>query len=73
MNKHRSEGETEAEGEAASPPPTPRPSVMFFAAAFVIVMTFNLYRGGSDSVTIFLGTGALLTLGVDVGKMIGRR
>lgn len=51
----------------------PRPSVMFFAAAFVAIMAFNLWRHGSDSVTIFLGTSALLTLGVDVGKMIGRR
>lgn len=56
-------------------PPTtkaPRPAVMVFAAAFVIAMTFNLYSHGSDSVTIFLGTAALLTLGVDIGKMIGR-
>ena len=54
------------------PPPQPagpRPSVMLFAAAFVIIMAFNLYRHGSDPVTIFLGSAALLTLGVDVGKM----
>lgn len=72
MNDHRGAPKRESPDPDA-PPPAPRPAVMFFAAAFVIVMTFNLYRNGSDTVTIFLGAGALLTLGVDVGKIIGRR
>lgn len=59
--------------EPHAPTPTPRPIVMLFAAAFVVAMGFNLQRGGSDTVTIFLGAAALLVLGVDVGKIIGRR
>lgn len=59
--------------------PTPRPSVFLFAAAFVVAMAFNLFWDAThaeyagEKVTIFLGTAALLVLGVDVGKMIGRR
>lgn len=54
-------------------PPTPRPIVFIFAAGFVIAMVLNMVRGGSDMVTIFLGSAALLILGVDVGKITGRR
>lgn len=53
--------------------PSPRPAFLFFAAVFVAMAAFNLWREGSESVTIFLCTAALITLGVDVGKMIGRR
>lgn len=59
--------------------PIPRPSTFLFAAAFVIAMAFNLFYDAThadysgERLTIFLGTAALLILGVDVGKMIGRR
>lgn len=59
--------------------PVPRPSTFLFAAAFVIAMAFNLFWDAThadysgEKVTIFLGTAALLVLGVDVGKMLGRR
>lgn len=65
--------EVEPEQPSQPPTPTPRPIVMLFAAAFVVTMVFNLWRHGSDTVTIFLGAAALLILGVDVGKIIGRR
>lgn len=54
-------------------PQSPRPIVWLFAAAFVVAMFLNMRNGGSDTVTIFLGCGALLTIGVDVGKLTGRR
>lgn len=59
--------------------PIPRPGTFLFAAAFVIAMAFNLFWDAThadysgERLTIFLGTAALLVLGVDVGKMIGRR
>lgn len=60
-------------------PGLPRPGVLLFAAAFAAAMLFNLiydathaeYSG--ERLTIFLGTATLLILGVDIGKMIGRR
>lgn len=54
-------------------PITPRPIVFLFAAGFVVAMAFNMANDGSDMVTIFLGSAALLILGVDVGKLTGRR
>lgn len=61
------------------PPIAPRPIVFIFAAIFALAMLFNLvfdaysaaYHG--ERITLFLGTATLLILGVDVGKMIGRR
>lgn len=59
--------------------PVPRPSTFLFAAAFVLAMGFNLFWDAThadysgEKITIFLGTAALLVLGVDVGKMLGRR
>lgn len=61
------------------PPLAPRPIVFIFAAVFAIAMVFNLvfdaYSSGyhGERITLFLGTATLLVLGVDVGKMIGRR
>ena len=66
----------------ADPPPTPggpRPVVVAFAAVFLIAMVFNVwydaYHDGyhGERITMFLGGATLLILGVDVGKMIGRR
>lgn len=54
-------------------PVNPRPVVFLFAAGFVVAMVFNMVNDGSDMVTIFLGSAALLILGVDVGKLTGRR
>ena len=51
----------------------PRPTVLLFAAVFVIAMLYNLAHGGSSAVTIFLGSATMLTLGIDVGKITGRR
>ena len=59
--------------EAPAGPPAPRPIVFVFAAAFVIAMFLNMISKGSDALTMFLASAALLTIGVDVGKMIGRR
>jgi hypothetical protein len=65
--------------EPTPPPPGPRPAVFIFAAVFAIAMIFNLvfdaYSSGyhGERITLFLGTSTLLVLGVDVGKMIGRR
>lgn len=73
MNKHS------PDKEARPPLPGPRPSVLLFAAGFVIAMFINLYFDATrtdyagERVTIFLGAAALLTLGVDIGKLIGRR
>lgn len=53
--------------------PAPRPIVFVFAAAFVVAMFLNMVSEGSDTLTMFLASAALLTIGVDVGKMIGRR
>lgn len=61
------------EQDTPKPPITPRPIVFIFAAGFVAAMVFNMVRDGSDMVTIFLGSAALLILGVDVGKLTGRR
>lgn len=61
------------------PPNGPRPLVMVFAAVFLAAMLFNLwydaYHDGyhGERLTMFLGGATLLILGVDVGKMIGRR
>lgn len=54
-------------------PQAPRPVVFIFAAAFVVAMFLNMVSKGSDALTMFLASSALLTIGVDVGKMIGRR
>lgn len=53
--------------------PTPSPLVWLFAATFVAAMFLNMYTHGSDFVTIFLGSAALLVMGVDVGKLTGRQ
>lgn len=69
--------------DEAEPPihqaPIPRPVAMTFAGAFVLAMFFNLYVDATSveyeggKITMFLGAAALLTLGVDVGRMIGRK
>lgn len=58
--------------EPKPPSQSPRPVVMVFAAAFVVAMCFNIATDRSDTVTIFLGLAALVTLGIDVGKITGR-
>lgn len=69
----------ESPGRHAAMPPTPRPGAALFAAVFVIAMVFNLFWDAThleyegSKITMFLGVAALLVLGVDVGKMIGRR
>ena len=60
-------------------PPVPSASGFLFAAVFGIAMLFNLYWDATHgdysnpTVTIFLGSATLLILGVDVGRIIGRR
>lgn len=59
--------------------PVPSPSGFMFAAVFGLAMLFNLYWDATHAdysnptVTIFLGSCTLLILGVDVGRIIGRR
>lgn len=59
--------------------PLPRPGALLFAAAFVIAMFYNLYWDAQhadysgERLTIFFGAAALLVLGVDVGKIWGRK
>lgn len=59
--------------------PVPSASAFLFAAVFGIAMLFNLYWDATHAdysnptVTIFLGSATLLILGVDVGRIIGRR
>lgn len=61
-----------------SEPPAPRPPVpsaigFLFAAMFGVAMLFNLYWDRNPTVTIFLGSATLLILGIDVGRITGRR
>lgn len=56
-----------------APPLVPSAMGFAFAAVFLVAMLFNLYMDRNPTVTIFLGSGALLILGVDVGRIIGRR
>lgn len=59
--------------------PVPSLSGFLFAAVFGIAMLFNLYWDATHAdysnptVTIFLGSATLLILGVDVGRIVGRR
>ena len=68
--------------------PTPRPpsvaplpsaSGFLFAAVFGLAMLFNLIWDATHAdysnptVTIFLGSATLLILGVDVGRIVGRK
>lgn len=66
------------DGQTPEPRPDPRPPVpsavgFLFAAVFGVAMLFNLYMDRNPTVTIFLGSATLLILGVDVGRIIGRR
>lgn len=54
-------------------PPVPSAVGFLFAAVFGVAMLFNLYMDRNPTVTIFLGSATLLILGVDVGRIIGRR
>lgn len=54
-------------------PPVPGPLAVLFAIVFGVAMCFNLYYDRNPMVTIFLGSAALLTLGIDVGRITGRR
>lgn len=54
-------------------PPRPNALLFLFAAGFLAGMFVNMFRGGSDYLSIFLGTSALVLLGVDVGKLTGRK
>ena len=56
-----------------STPPVPSAMGFLFAALFGVAMLFNLYMDRNPTVTIFLGSATLLILGVDVGRIIGRR
>lgn len=51
----------------------PSPLLYVFAVGFLGAMFFNMFSGGSDYLSIFLGTAALVLLGVDVGKLAGRK
>lgn len=59
--------------------PVPSASGFLFAAVFGLAMLFNLYWDATHAdysnptITIFLGSATLLILGVDVGRIIGRR
>lgn len=55
------------------PAPRPSPLLFAFAACFLGGMFYNMWTGGSDYLSIFLGTSALVLLGVDVGKLAGRK
>lgn len=61
--------------QTPGPPRPPVPSAIgfLFAAVFGVAMLFNLYMDRNPTVTIFLGSATLLILGVDVGRIIGRR
>lgn len=54
-------------------PPVPSAVGFLFAAIFGIAMLFNLYWDRNPTVTIFLGSATLLILGIDVGRITGRR
>ena len=54
-------------------PPVPSPLAVLFAVVFGIAMLFNLYYDRNPTVTIFLGSATLLILGIDVGRITGRR
>lgn len=66
---------TDEQTPAPGPERPPVPSAMgfLFAAVFGVAMLFNLYMDRNPTVTIFLGSATLLILGVDVGRIIGRR
>jgi hypothetical protein len=59
----------EARHDSPSPPHL---IYVVFAAVLMAAGMFNLWRNGSPGLTIFLCTASLLTLGVNVGKLIGR-
>jgi uncharacterized membrane protein YjjP (DUF1212 family) len=62
-----------SERQDVTTPPRPNPLLFLFAACFLGGMFLNMFRGGSDYLSIFLGTSALVLLGVDVGKLTGRK
>lgn len=59
--------------------PVPSIGGFLFAAVFGAAMVFNLIWDamhadyGGEKITMFLGTATLLILGVDVGRIIGRK
>lgn len=64
----------QAEGQHRAPVSS-APNLMLFGLAilFIAAMGFNLLSHGSERLTIFFGTAALVLSGVDIGKMIGRK
>lgn len=56
-----------------STPPLPSPLAALFALVFAAGMVFNLYMDRNPTVTIFLGSATLLILGIDVGRITGRK
>lgn len=67
---------SDVEPEAPDAPPSlPVPSAMgfLFAAVFGAAMVFNLYMDRNPTVTIFLGSATLLILGIDVGRITGKK
>ena len=54
-------------------PPVPSAVGFLVGAVFGVAMLFNLYYDRNPMVTIFLGSGSLLALGIDVGRISGRR
>lgn len=67
---------TDKKKPALRPPPRPPvPSAIgfLFAVVFGVAMLFNLYYDRNPTVTIFLGSATLLILGIDVGRITGRR
>lgn len=56
-----------------SRPPLPSPIGFLFAALFGAAMVFNLYMDRNPTVTIFLGSATLLILGIDVGRITGKK
>lgn len=58
--------------KSEGPSSTPRAAVLLGGAVFVGMAIYNLTQGGTDFLTIFLSSAALLCLGVDVSKVMGR-
>lgn len=67
--------------QLAPPAAVPVPSLtsFIFATVFGVAMLFNLYWDATHAdysnptVTIFLGAATLLILGIDAGRIMGRR
>ena len=74
-----SDEQTPAPDTKPAGPAVPTPLGALLALVFASAMLFNLYWDATHAdysnptVTIFLGSATLLILGVDVGRILGRR